>query len=226
MANPPITVGELVDVPAPESPVNAQFHQEVAHRIIHRFATVPTKNTWAAANGSMAFVTATGTHYLRQGGAWVALALQSAVDAANANIVTTNATIATYAQGIINRVVGTDIYGVGTTVTAIPGASITWTADPARWYRTVAEIGAFRQATASGRGFAYILDSGSTQLRTANASQPVNEYASLHLEVVESGLSGSTTRRLAVSASGGVIDVFNNTTGLAPFISVEDLGAV
>ena len=79
MPNPPITVGELIDVPAPESPINAQFHQEVANRVVHRFATVALMNAWAAANGSLAFVSP--THYARSGGVWQPLGYQSDIDA-------------------------------------------------------------------------------------------------------------------------------------------------
>jgi len=87
MPNPPITVGELTDVPAPESPINAQFHQEVANRIVHRFASVAAMNGWAAGNGSLAFVAP--DHYRRVGGAWLLLADQADVDAlinADANL--------------------------------------------------------------------------------------------------------------------------------------------
>lgn len=73
MPNPPITVGELTDVPAPESPINAAFHQEVANRIVHRFATVAALNAWAAANGSVAYVTANDYHYLKVPDGWVSL---------------------------------------------------------------------------------------------------------------------------------------------------------
>jgi hypothetical protein len=80
----PITVGELTDVPAPESPVNAQFHQEVANRIAHRFADHTAMNAWAASNGSLAFVAP--NHYRRTGGLWVRLADQSDVDTLNVRI--------------------------------------------------------------------------------------------------------------------------------------------
>ena len=64
----PITIGELTDVPAPNSPINAQFHQEVANRIVHRFATVAAMNASNLTTGSMAYVTATNTYYVHRGG--------------------------------------------------------------------------------------------------------------------------------------------------------------
>lgn len=50
MANPPITIGELTDVPAPGSGVKSAWSQEVTSRAIHRFATIADRDTrWPAA---------------------------------------------------------------------------------------------------------------------------------------------------------------------------------
>lgn len=57
-AVPPITIGELIDVPTPGSSIVSPWTQEVSNRIIHRFATTTAMNAWAAANGSIACVTA------------------------------------------------------------------------------------------------------------------------------------------------------------------------
>lgn len=76
-AGPPITVGELVDVPAPNSPINAQFHQEIANRVVQRFPTVAARDAWAAADGSLAYVTATKNHYRRVNGAWIGVDWQT-----------------------------------------------------------------------------------------------------------------------------------------------------
>lgn len=69
--NPPITIGELNDVPAPGSQIAAQWAQEVSDRIIHRFATVAAMNSWAAGAGSLAYATETQALYRRVGGGWV-----------------------------------------------------------------------------------------------------------------------------------------------------------
>jgi hypothetical protein len=55
-AAPPVTIGELADVPAPGSPIASAWSQEVTNRIVHRFATTAAMNAWAAANGSIACV--------------------------------------------------------------------------------------------------------------------------------------------------------------------------
>lgn len=68
MANPPITIGELNDVPAVGSGIKSAWCQEVTNRIHHRFATVAALNAWAAPEGSMA--TVGRVTYLRTGGIW------------------------------------------------------------------------------------------------------------------------------------------------------------
>jgi hypothetical protein len=67
---PPITVGELTDVPAPGSQIAAQWAQEVSGRIIHRFPTKAAVDAWAAPNGSRAFQTDTSIEWRRVNGVW------------------------------------------------------------------------------------------------------------------------------------------------------------
>ena len=68
-AAPPITVGELVDVPAPGSPIASQWAQEISNRVVQRFATKAALDAWAAANGSVG-VTADNGVWLRAAGVW------------------------------------------------------------------------------------------------------------------------------------------------------------
>jgi len=70
-ANPPITVGELVDVPAPGSPISSPWAQEVSNRIVHRFVNKAALDAWAAAAGSYGTTLDTGRLYERIGTAWV-----------------------------------------------------------------------------------------------------------------------------------------------------------
>ena len=44
MANPPITIGELIDVPAAGSPIGSAWAQEATNRIVHRFANSATRD--------------------------------------------------------------------------------------------------------------------------------------------------------------------------------------
>lgn len=69
-ANPPVIVGELTDVPAPGSPIASQWAQEVSNRVVQRFASKAALDTWAAANGAVAWTTDTNLMWHRIGGAW------------------------------------------------------------------------------------------------------------------------------------------------------------
>lgn len=69
-AVPPITIGELTDVPTPGAAIASLWTQEVTNRALHRFANFTTLTGWAAANGSIAITTDNSRIYLRYGGAW------------------------------------------------------------------------------------------------------------------------------------------------------------
>jgi hypothetical protein len=246
MASPPITVGELSDVPAPLSPVNAQFHQEVANRITHRFASVAQMNAWAAGNGSIAYVAP--TLYLRQGGAWVPLAPQSAVDAANTARANADATlqtninnVANSAQGQINALnAALATYPQGMLARSYAGfvdlspstqvvCSVTWTADPSRWYRLVGDVVRINSGTAPQDVVFVIEDNAGTDYRLSmhRFSDPAQQMSPLHLHLVISGLSGGQTWRLAGNTSTGNAQIpsgINNASNA--MLTVEDMGAV
>lgn len=67
---PPITIGELTDVPAPGSQLAANWAQEVSGRIVHRYANRSALDAWAAPNGSFAVTLDDMSLYRRKGGAW------------------------------------------------------------------------------------------------------------------------------------------------------------
>lgn len=70
-AAPPITVGELTDVPAPGSPIASAWAQEISERVHQRFATKAAMTAWAPAAGARAFVTAENRNYTRQAAGWI-----------------------------------------------------------------------------------------------------------------------------------------------------------
>lgn len=70
-ANPPVTVGELVDVPAPGSPIASQWAQEVSNRVVQRFANKAALDAWAAAAGSMAVTVDANLTWIRKPTGWV-----------------------------------------------------------------------------------------------------------------------------------------------------------
>lgn len=211
-ANPPITVGELVDVPAPQSPVNAQFHQEVANRITHRFANVAAMNAWAAANGSMAYSADTGFHYARVGGAWVALARNSDMTAAP--------------LGIIGRGLCTQNRTFTNTAADLVGATVTVTCVANRWYRAYGVIPSVMQNVAGHQSFwiavgAFKTGAGSTHW--ANAG----EYRSHYVDAVAPGtLSGAQTFKLQGATLQGGQQMSTDLAADNIYIIVEDCGAV
>jgi hypothetical protein len=67
---PPITIGELTDVPAPGSQLAAQWAQEVSARVVQRFASKAAVDAWAASNGAFAVDLSTGIYYRRVTAGW------------------------------------------------------------------------------------------------------------------------------------------------------------
>lgn len=67
---PPVTIGELANVPAPGSQIAAQWAQDVSSRIVQRFANVAALKAWVAPNGARAVDLATGIEWQRFAGAW------------------------------------------------------------------------------------------------------------------------------------------------------------
>lgn len=238
MANPPITVGELNDVPAPLSPVNAQFHQEVANRIIHRFVTEAALIAWAAANGSMAYVTSNNTHYARRAGSWWPLTYQANLDQANANLINainnvqanlnnTNANLATYPQGMLS-VAYAGFAELNTSSQVV--CSVTWSADPSRWYRLIGDIVRINSGAINQDVVFVIEDNAGNDYRLTMfrfGADPPQQFAPLHLELVINGLSGPQTWRLAGNTSTGVAQIpagLRNASNA--MLTVEDMGVV
>lgn len=237
MANPPITVGELVDVPAPGSEIDAQFHQEVAHRICHRFASTTAMNAWAAANGSLAFVTANSTHYQRVSGAWKALAgtayvdskvaaVQAELDSTQSDLASTDADLAKLPTGLISRTFNTAAITIGTSSTVIVTAPA-FTASSTRWYRIVANVPRVTGGAAQDVTIVIEKSDGTDQRIQLQSFVAGGDQSGFHLELVVSGLSGSQTFRIAgaCNTSSATVPISAGNISNA-MITVEDMGAV
>jgi hypothetical protein len=226
LAANPITIGELTDVPAPQSPVNAQFHQEVANRIIHRFPNVAAMNAWAAANGSMAFAVDVAAHYRRTAGAWQRIATQADIDSINSGLGNTNSLLATAPLGLL-AVTYAGFVDFSTSSTVL--ASVSWTADPSRWYRIVADIPRVNSG-ANPQDVTFVIeDNAGTDYRLAlhRFTGATQMYAPTHMHLLRSGLSGAQTWRIAGNTSTANAQIpsgLNNASNA--MISVEDMGAV
>ncbi len=73
MPSPPITIGELVDVPAYDSPIASPWAQETTRRIVHRFASTAERDAKypAAGAGVGAMCEVAATLYISDGTRWV-----------------------------------------------------------------------------------------------------------------------------------------------------------
>lgn len=67
---PPLTIGELTDVPAPGSQLAAAWAQEISSRIVQRFPTAAALQAWAAPPGAFAVQTDTGVLWRRIAAGW------------------------------------------------------------------------------------------------------------------------------------------------------------
>lgn len=73
MPQPPITIGELTDVPTFDSPIASPWAQEISHRIAHRFATTAERDSKypAATAGAGAICAVAGDLYRSTGSRWI-----------------------------------------------------------------------------------------------------------------------------------------------------------
>jgi hypothetical protein len=73
MASPPITIGELTDVPTFDSPIASPWAQEVSRRVAHRFASTGERDAKYPANvaGAGAICVAAGVFYVSNGTVWL-----------------------------------------------------------------------------------------------------------------------------------------------------------
>ena len=72
MPVPPITIGELTDVPTYDSPIASPWAQEVTRRAAHRFASTGERDAKYPANtaGAGAICVAAGVFYISNGATW------------------------------------------------------------------------------------------------------------------------------------------------------------
>lgn len=123
-------------------------------------------------------------------------------------------------------------YKIGTTgdqtgilaATDVAGLTVTWVASPDRVYRI--QCGAyFVQNTAAG--FVQLLltnDANSIRRQTA-ANVLAGISSTLHVVNVETGLSGSQTRKARMMTNAGTLTVSQNN-GTQGYLLVEDIGGV
>lgn len=78
MSSPPITIGQLTNVPAPNSPMASAWAQDVSKRVVQRFVSFASLNSlWppaTAGQGAVASIDGTQILYRSDGTTWNAVA--------------------------------------------------------------------------------------------------------------------------------------------------------
>lgn len=125
--------------------------------------------------------------------------------------------------GVIGYASATANQTVTTTEANLTSLTLTWTADSTRIYRTTVYVGYAEQATSAGYGELKITDGSNVQKMTAVAYQLAGYGDIFVASVIESGLSGSTTRKARGVTSAGTLTFVGGSTRPMQII-VEDLG--
>ena len=114
--------------------------------------------------------------------------------------------------------------GIGSATVDIAGLSATWTASPNRRYKTTAYI-APSSSVAGDEFLAFIQDAGAGIIQTASAPHTETSVSTnLEFSVIETGLSGSITRKVTIRRAGGTGSLALFAAPTAPaFILVEDI---
>lgn len=109
-----------------------------------------------------------------------------------------------------------------TTLTDITSLSVTFTAISTRLYRTTVWMRG-SQITSAGTVSATIADGASVEKARVATSIIAAGFSALHVVLIETGISGSITRKARADTSAGTLSILGAAAG-ASLITVEDLG--
>jgi hypothetical protein len=110
-----------------------------------------------------------------------------------------------------------------TTETNVTGLSVTFTADSTRYYKTTIYTFSALQNTAAGYAEFKITDGSNVQKQSGVIYQLAGVQAPLCVSVVETGLSGSVTRKARALTNAGTLTLAASSTS-PMFIVIEDIG--
>lgn len=110
-----------------------------------------------------------------------------------------------------------------TTETNITSLSVTFTADSTRIYRTTLYIGYIEQVTTAAYPEIRITDASNVEKQRATWYLLAGHGDSVIMSVIESGLSGSTTRKGRAATNAGTLTLTAGSTRPMQIV-VEDLG--
>lgn len=119
-----------------------------------------------------------------------------------------------------------DQTGIGATLTDVTNMSVTWTADATRRYK-ITVVATFTMASGTPPGTATIAivnQSAAVVRRVAHTFRTATDSANAAVVAVESGLSGSQTRKVQAAISAGTLTI--SGASYPGWILVEDIGKV
>lgn len=114
--------------------------------------------------------------------------------------------------------------GISSVVDLTNMTAATWTAVSGRAYRITVYLPEVQQLTSAGTSVFRITDSSGNLKQFADHTSAANEFYNVNMQVIETGLSGSTTRKARASTDAGTLSLFMAATSPG-FIMVEDIGA-
>lgn len=186
-AVPPITIGELTNVPAPGGFIQASWAQDATNRILHRFATKAALDSgWSnASNGSQALTLDTYTRWIRRAGVWEPQwpRLVSYIQTAAATT-------------------------TGTPVVDVPGCSVAIPLFTGHRYWVKGTV-IFNQTVAAGLAYLYLCDNVNNQIWSAVVTHGVGEYNTVHVDSFY--IPGvAQTVKLRFNATSGTVALYGN----------------
>lgn len=104
----------------------------------------------------------------------------------------------------------------------VPGCSVTFTAIAGHTYKTTLSIGSFNMVGANGQLYASIANASNVQIRTSVIDVLVGKVTALHTTAIETGLTGTQTRKARLSGTAGNWST-NATAEYSAMIVVEDI---
>lgn len=115
----------------------------------------------------------------------------------------------------------TDQSGIAA-VADITGLSVAWTAVPTRLYRVSMNV-CINKLTTANAVTAYITNAANAAIAVKSVTLAISDLYTMHMEWIETGLSGAQTRKGRLETATGTVTVVNSFTRNA-IIDVEDIG--
>ena len=112
----------------------------------------------------------------------------------------------------------------GITATAdITSLTVTYTAVATRYYRTTVYLPDAFQVTANSQSIYTIADGSNTVKQLGNFFMLATEHNGVTLTLIETGISGSITRKARAFTNAGTLTI-QSAASSPSYISVEDIG--